>query len=194
MNKYQYSHVDPISEEHVVLVDTNNNVLGIAPKATVHTMETPLHRAFSCFLFNEQGELLLQQRSHKKKTWPLVWSNTCCGHPALYESNEDAVVRRLSFELGITGVVPVLMLPDFQYRAERFGVVEHEICPVFVGQYTGTPQFNPDEVEFVRWIDWHAFQQEIKDEPGKYSEWCEWEVELLAALPDFQSWYEGLSN
>lgn len=192
MNKYQYTHVDPISEEHVVLVDTDNNVLGVAPKATVHTMDTPLHRAFSSFLFNSKGELLLQQRSSKKKTWPLVWSNTCCGHPALHELTEYAVVRRLAFELGITGVTPILMIDDFQYRAERMGVVEHEICPVYVGYYEGTPAFNPDEVESVRWIGWSEFQQEIQDQPGKYSEWCEWEVERLVASENFNNWYQSI--
>ena len=88
-------------EEHVVLVDENNVVLGTTPKATVHTDNTPLHRGFSVFLFNDKNELLLQQRSHLKKTWPLAWSNSCCGHPALNESNEDAVKRRVQFELGI---------------------------------------------------------------------------------------------
>jgi len=171
--------VQPISEEHVVLVDDNNNVIGVVPKATVHTIDTPLHRGFSCFLFNTKGELLLQQRSHKKKTWPLVWSNTCCGHPALDESGVDAVKRRLHVELGILGVEPVVVLPEYRYRAERFGVVEHELCPVFVGLFDGEPVINPDEVEAVRWVLWNDFLQEMKEKPGFYSDWCEEEAVLL---------------
>jgi len=171
--------VQPISEEHVVLVDDNNNVIGVVPKATVHTIDTPLHRGFSCFLFNTKGELLLQQRSHKKKTWPLVWSNTCCGHPALDEPGADAVKRRLHVELGILGVEPVVVLPEYRYRAERFGVVEHELCPVFAGLFDGEPVINPDEVEAVRWVLWNDFLQEMKEKPGFYSDWCEEEVVLL---------------
>ena len=184
--------VQPIEEEHVVLVDKNNHILGIAPKATVHTKDTPLHRAFSCFLFNHKGEVLLQQRSHKKKTWPLVWSNSCCGHPSLEETNSDAVKRRLLFELGITGVDPQEMLPTYSYRAERFGIVEHEICPVFVGYYDGDVLYNKEEVETIRWVPWHAFLEEMNQQPGVYSEWCEEESRLLQDLPLFRSFLENI--
>src|SRR5258708_6704908 len=88
-------------EEYVVLVDDHNNVLSTAPKLPTHNHNTPLHRGFSVFLFNTKGQLLLQQRSHTKKTWPLVWSNSICGHPLLDETPIDAAKRRLQFELGI---------------------------------------------------------------------------------------------
>ncbi|HEY4526002.1 MAG TPA: isopentenyl-diphosphate Delta-isomerase, partial [Candidatus Paceibacterota bacterium] len=91
-------------EEFVVLVDGDDNEIGTMPKALVHQAETPLHRAFSFFLFNSKGELLLQQRSSRKKTWPLVWSNSCCGHPLPGEERKDAVKRRLKDELGLTGI------------------------------------------------------------------------------------------
>tara|TARA_Y100001970_G_C14089770_1_gene779362 strand:- start:116 stop:697 length:582 start_codon:yes stop_codon:yes gene_type:complete len=184
--KCSAKYVEAIAEEHVVLVDDYNNVLGVTQKASVHTLHTPLHRGFSCFLFNKKGELLLQQRSHKKKTWPLVWSNTCCGHPALGESGEDAVRRRLSFELGIVGVDPVVVLPEYRYKAERFGVVEHELCPVFVGFFHGEPTINSNEVEAVRWVLWSDFLQEMKERPGWYSEWCEEEVLLLSQSSMFR--------
>jgi len=88
--------------ELVVLVDDADTEIGTMPKSEVHTLDTPLHRAFSLFLFRKSdGKLLLQQRSHAKKTWPLVWSNTCCGHPGPGEERIDAVARRLGRELGM---------------------------------------------------------------------------------------------
>ena len=94
-------------EEKVVLVDEENNVLGEMLKSEVHSDKTPLHRAFSVFLFDENNQLLLQQRSSKKKTWPLIWSNSCCGHPFLDETNETAIKRRCSDELGIQQVFDI---------------------------------------------------------------------------------------
>ena len=145
------------TQEHIVLVDKQNNVLGTAPKLATHNKNTPLHRAFSLFLFNSRGELLLQQRSSLKKTWPLVWSNSVCGHPMLNESNLEAVKRRLKFELGINIENVHETLPDFSYRAEKDGIVENELCPVFVGFTDQEPAINKGEVENVRWISWQNF-------------------------------------
>src|SRR5438067_12237108 len=88
-------------QEEVVLVNEQNEPVGTSEKLVTHNSQTPLHRGFSVFLFNTNGELLLQQRSSKKKTWPLVWSNSCCGHPQLNETSIDAAKRRLRHELGI---------------------------------------------------------------------------------------------
>ena len=120
--------------EQVVLVDQHNAVLGTMPKAQVHTLETPLHRGFSVFIFNQVGELLLQQRSFGKVTWPGFWSNSCCGHPALGESVADAIQRRVSVELGMQVHDLFEALPDFQYCCEYGGVVENEICPVWLAR------------------------------------------------------------
>ncbi len=176
--------------EHVVLVDKDNTVLGTAPKATVHTDTTPLHRAFSLFLFNENNELLLQQRALSKKTWPGIWSNSCCGHPQLGEENADAVSRRVREELGIRIPSEELecMLPDFWYRAELDGIVEHEICPVFVARFSAEPLINPDEVAATRWVSWDTFLDEIRTQPGRYSEWCEKEAVLLSESKEFTQW------
>lgn len=164
----------------MVLVDTANNVLGTIPKQLVHHANTPLHRAFSVFLFNKKGEILLQQRSHKKKTWPLVWSNSCCGHPLPNENTEDAVRRRVSFELGISEIKKLReLVPDFSYKAERDGIVEHELCPVWVGEIDDLVRPNLDEVEATCWMLWEDFVQEIGGHPEKYSEWCGWEVKEL---------------
>ncbi|NTW45427.1 MAG: isopentenyl-diphosphate Delta-isomerase [Candidatus Moranbacteria bacterium] len=168
-----------MSEELVVLVDENDAEIGTMPKSEVHGLETPLHRGFSCFLFRRSdGKLLLQQRSHVKKTWPLVWSNTCCGHPGPGEERIDAVVRRLDRELGMRAEGLRFAMP-YRYRFTREGVTENEICPVFVGFAATEPSPAPDEVEAARWVDWDEFLTEIREHPGTYSEWCEEEVLLL---------------
>lgn len=181
-------------EDYVVLVDKNNNVLGTAPKLATHNSNTPLHRAFSVFLFNSKGQLLLQQRSRKKKTWPLVWSNSCCGHPMLNESNIDAAKRRLNFELGIKIDKLFEILPDFSYKAEMNGIVENEICPVLIAFSDKKPLLNPSEVESVRWIKWQEFLREIEENPGTYSVWCEQEAKLLAKNEKFIKLYKKFTS
>ncbi len=181
-------------EDYIVLVDKNNNVLGTAPKLATHNSNTPLHRAFSVFLFNSKGQLLLQQRSRKKKTWPLVWSNSCCGHPMLNESNIDAAKRRLNFELGIKMDKLFEILPDFSYEAEMNGIVENEICPVLVAFSDQKPSLNPDEVENVRWIKWQEFLREIERKPNTYSVWCEQEAKLLSKNEDFIKLYRKFTS
>lgn len=174
------------NQEYVVLVDKQNKVLGTSPKLATHNKNTPLHRGFSLFLFNDKGQLLLQQRSKKKKTWPLVWSNSCCGHPRLNESNIDAAKRRLKFELELNTKNVCEIIPDFSYKAEKDGIVENEICPVLVGFDNSQPVINKDEVENVRWIKWNDFLDEIKKNKGKYSVWCEQEAKLLSKNKKFQ--------
>lgn len=175
--------------EEIVLVDKNNKVLGTAPKLSSHNQDTPLHRAFSLFLFNLKGELLLQRRSSKKKTWPLVWSNSCCGHPMLNESNIDAAKRRLKFELGIDLKDFYEILPDFSYKVERDSIIENEICPVIIAFTDKAPSINKDEVENVRRIKWNDFLMETKTKPGVYSAWCEQEATLLSKNKEFNKLY-----
>jgi len=176
--------------EEVVLVDKQNKVLGTAPKLATHNVNTPLHRGFSVFLFNSRGELLLQQRSHKKKTWPLVWSNSVCGHPMLNESNIDAAKRRLEFELGLDLDNVQEILPDFSYKAEMNGIVENELCPVMVDFTDEEPKPNSDEVEDVKWVNWQEFVDDVKNNPGKYSLWCEEETKLLEKDEEFLKLYK----
>ena len=174
--------------ELVVLVDEQNNVLGTMPKSEVHRAQTPLHRAFSLFLFNRKGELLLQQRSHLKKTWPLVWSNSCCGHPGLDEPTVDAARRRLADELG-TRAAFIEEVSPYRYKFVRYGVMENEICPILVGFTDELPTPNPEEVEAVRWTPWQVFLADITAHPGQYSEWCEEEAHILAKHPRFAELY-----
>jgi len=178
-----------LNQEHVVLVDKNNKVLRVSPKLETHNHNTPLHRGFSLFLFNKKGETLLQQRSDKKKTWPLVWSNSCCGHPRLNESNVDAAKRRLQFELGITHADIFEITSDFRYKIELDGIMENEICPVLIGFTNQEHRINKDEVEAVKWTPWLSFLTDLNNNPSKYSPWCILEVDLLKKNKNFLSLY-----
>ncbi len=165
--------------ELVVLCDDADRPIGTAEKERVHTANTPLHQAFSLFLFNPKGELLMQQRSHLKKTWPLEWSNSCCGHPLPGESRVQAVHRRVRAELGCDVLNLHLELPDYRYRAEKSGIVENEICPVFTGLISGELYPDPQEVEAVRWIDWAEFCRQVSEGSLAVSPWCIEETRLL---------------
>lgn len=187
--RYHYAFDDMI-----VMVDEGNRPIGTARKLPAHDGDTKRHRAFSVFLFNDKGELLLQQRALTKKTWPGVWSNSCCGHVMLHESVEHAARRRLKYELGLRAEKLQLVLPDFRYRAEKDGVVENEICPVFVGFTIKQPTPNPAEVNDVRWADWNEFVQEVNDPANGYSPWAVEEVGLLAKEPLFEEFLAGIKT
>jgi isopentenyl-diphosphate delta-isomerase len=186
----------PPCVELVVLVNERNEMLGTMPKSEVHQRETPLHRAFSSFVFRRgkragSPELLLQQRSSAKKTWPLLWSNTCCGHPGLEETTVDAARRRLRFELGLE-VRDLEEVAPYRYCFSRDGVMENEICPIVIGITDCEPRPRPDEVEATRWTDWLTFVRETEEHPERYSEWCVEEVAILKHLPRLQKLFEML--
>jgi isopentenyl-diphosphate delta-isomerase len=167
-------------DEMVVLVDDENNALATAKKSETHNSNTKLHRAFSLFLFNSKGELLLQRRALTKKTWPGVWSNSCCGHTMINEKTEDAASRRLSYELGIRGVDLKMALPHFRYWAEKDGVVENEICPVLIGFTDQIPEINPREVAEVKWVSWPQILQSVDNSEHELSPWAIEEIKLLS--------------
>jgi isopentenyl-diphosphate delta-isomerase type 1 len=181
-----------VSEEWVVLVDDDDRELGVARKAEVHHAATPLHRAFSLFLFDDRGQTLLQRRSLTKRTWPGIWSNACCGHPQPGESTIDAVRRRSREELGVDLLDLRVALPDFRYRAELAGVVENELCPVYVGRLDGQP-LRPAAVEVAatRWVGWSGFFGQL---PGEISPWCAEEAALLESSPEFRLWLSSESG
>ncbi|MEV0679586.1 isopentenyl-diphosphate Delta-isomerase [Actinosynnema sp. NPDC050436] len=171
--------------EQVVLLDESGTGIGVADKAHVHHEDTPLHLAFSSYLFSPDGRLLLTRRALHKKTWPGVWTNTCCGHPAPGEDVASAVARRLVDELGLADVRLDLVLPRFRYRAVMDnGVVENEMCPVFRGLLDRDPTPNPDEVDDVEWVPWAEFAPAVLAGVRPISPWCVRQVEELAALGD----------
>ena len=131
----------PLSEldenEQVVLVDDRGTPIGVADKATVHGAQTPRHLAFSCYGFRADGQLLVTRRAADKATFPAVWTNTACGHPAPGEAPADAAVRRMRYELGVDPTDLRMVLPDFSYRASDGTVEENELCPVLVARVDG---------------------------------------------------------
>jgi isopentenyl-diphosphate delta-isomerase len=170
------------SPEVVVLLDEDGRPVGTEPKATVHHTETPLHLAFSCYLFDGTGRLLLTQRALHKPTWPGAWTNSVCGHPAPGEPVEDAVRRRVRAEVGAAAEDVRLLLPAFRYRAVMpNGVVENEMCPVLVATTSGALAPDPDEVADTAWVDWATFRAEVLDGTRQVSPWC---VEQVQQLPE----------
>ncbi len=156
-------------EELVVLVDHADRQLGVDEKLAVHRSGA-LHRAFSAFVTNRSGQLLLQRRAATKYHSPRLWSNTCCGHPRPGESIEAAAHRRLREELGFD--CPLTESFSFAYRAELAdGLVEHEIDHVLVGQFDGEPVANPEEVEAWCWVDKAELAGEIAANPHRYTAW-----------------------
>ena len=172
-----------VTPELVVLLDEDGRAVGTADKAGVHHADTPLHLAFSCYLFDGEGNVLVTRRALHKRTFPGVWTNSCCGHPAPDEPLEDAVRRRVEQELGTTVSDLRLVLPRFRYRAEQEGVVENEMCPVFVGSASGAVTPDPDEVGEARWEPWEAFRAGVLDGSRAVSVWCREQVAQLPADP-----------
>lgn len=166
------------------MVDENNSVIGTIPKKDVHGERTPLHRAFSLFIFNKDGQLLLQQRSEKKKAWPLMWSNSCCGHPALNETNKGAAIRRSMDELGLS-VFSVEEISPYRYTFTKDGIMENEICPILIGFADGDVEINSDEVEDIAWVEFGDFLKDTQKNPDKYSPWCVEEVDILSKNKKF---------
>ena len=133
----------------------------------------------------------MQQRALSKKTWPGVWSNSCCGHVMLHERTEAAAKRRLKYELGLDGIDLRSALPEFRYRAEKDGIVENEICPVFVGFTEKQLTRNPEEVESTKWVDWDKFVASLDDPATDISPWAIEEVLELLASDIFNELYNS---
>ena len=169
--------------ESVVLLDEQGRAVGTADKAGVHHADTPLHLAFSIYIFVEHGAVLVTQRALDKKTFPGVWTNACCGHPAPDEPLTDAVRRRVHQELGLRIEGLRLLLPRFRYRAVMDGTSENEMCPVFVATTTDEVRLDPVEVAEARWEPWAEFRAGVLDGTRPISQWCREQVEQLPADP-----------
>ncbi|MGP4031116.1 isopentenyl-diphosphate Delta-isomerase [Pseudarthrobacter sp. 1C304] len=173
------------NEELVVLLDANDQPCGTAPKLEVHDRDTPLHLAFSCYVFDEKGRVLVTRRALTKATWPGVWTNSFCGHPAPGEEMADAIRRRGQWELGI-GVSGVEeRLPQFRYRAvDMNGIVENEFCPVFTAVTDDLVNPRPSEVCEYRWVPLAGLVAAAEAAPWAFSPWLVLQLkELGAALP-----------
>jgi isopentenyl-diphosphate delta-isomerase len=164
--------------EQVVLLDDSGTPIGVADKTTVHTETTALHLAFSCHVYNPAGELLVTRRALSKLTWPGVWTNSFCGHPAPGESQEAAIARRALYELGITVTDLELVIPDFRYRAvDASGIVENEICPVYRAITTDDVLPSPNEVSEFVWASPQAVRDAALAAPFAFSPWLGWQLE-----------------
>lgn len=156
-------------EEYVVLVNPENEVLGTMPKLEAHEKGV-LHRAFSVFIFNENGELMLQQRAACKYHSPLLWTNTCCSHQRIDEDNISAGRRRLQEEMGFTADLTELF--SFVYKAPfDNGLTEHELDFVLIGHFEDQPNINKEEVEHWKWITIEDLLQDIEKNPDDYTIW-----------------------
>ncbi len=162
----------PAKNEQVVLLNTLYQPIGLMDKSAVHSPHTPLHLAFSCYLLNSSGQVLLTRRALSKKAWPGVWTNSVCGHPLPEESFVSAITRRCDYELGLQVQNIEPMLSEFEYRAtDASGIVEHEFCPVFKASTLFSPRPNSDEVIDLQWVYPDRLFASIDATPGVFSPW-----------------------
>ena len=161
--------------EELILVDNDDNETGFLSKALAHDGGGTLHRAFSVFLFNEAGELLLQQRSGSKRLWPRYWSNSCCSHPRRGETMRVATRRRLRDELNVE--IELEYVYKFSYQAD-FGELgsEHELCHVYLGSVGGEVHANDHEIEDIRFLSPADLEAEFESTPDRFTPWflMEW--------------------
>lgn len=166
-----------VGAEALILVDETDREVGHASRSRCHEGSGLLHRAFSLFIFNDRGELLIQQRSAAKRLWPLYWSNSCCSHPRRAESMESAIHRRLHEELGLDCLLHFLF--KFQYQAQFDGAgAEHELCSVYIGRSSAPVRANREEIAAWRWVSPRALDGQMRDEGGeRFTPWfrLEWE-------------------
>ncbi|MHA7285446.1 isopentenyl-diphosphate Delta-isomerase [Arthrobacter sp. MDT3-44] len=166
--------------EVVVLLAEDGSPVGTHSKATVHTLDTPLHLAFSTHVFDDAGRILVTRRALGKKAWPGVWTNSFCGHPAPDEPFEDAVQRRAAQELGfrVADIRPAL--PEFRYRAvDASGIVENEICPVYTAVADGPVAPLPAEVMDYQWVGARDLVRAVTATPWAFSPWLTLQLPLL---------------
>ncbi|QNA93190.1 MULTISPECIES: isopentenyl-diphosphate Delta-isomerase [unclassified Microbacterium] len=169
--------------DDVTLLAEDGTAVGVLAKSEVHTTDTPLHLAFSCYVLDRDGRLLVTRRALSKLTWPGVWTNSFCGHPRPGEEMLDAVRRRAVDELGLRLDDVRLALPDYRYRAvDASGIVENEICPVHVAVVETEPTADPDEVSEWAWVEIPPFIEAVAAAPFAFSPWLVEQLPLLRRL------------
>ncbi len=158
-----------MTTDFVILVDENDKKIGLMPKIEAHKKGL-LHRAFSVFIFNDKNELMLQKRNRNKYHSPGLWTNTCCSHQKDGESNIDAGKRRLKEEMGFC--VDLNELDSFIYYVKfDNGLIEHELDHILIGEYNGSFNVNPEEVDEWKWLALDKIKDDIKTNPNNYTEW-----------------------
>lgn len=170
--------------EQVVLLDESDEPIGATAKREVHGSATPRHLAFSAYVFDDTDRLLVTRRALDKQAWAGVWTNSCCGHPGPGEPMDGAVRRRLREELGLVPTSIRLVLPDYSYVAvSPEGIVENELCPVFVCRVDAEPTLVRSEVIEYQWVPWSDFQSLSRSTPWALSPWA---VEQTALMRDIE--------
>jgi len=165
---------DDKGDDLLILVDSNDEQTGTLSKTECHVGEGLLHRAFSVFLFNEDGKVLIQQRSANKPLWPMIWANSCCSHPRDGESTEAAASRRIKEELNLS--CELTYLYKFQYQARWDNdKSEHELCWVFAGHFSGDFRIDKNEVNDWAFMTPEELTTAIADTPDIYSPWLKLE-------------------
>ncbi len=169
-------------EDELILVDENDHCIGSLAKQRAHEDGGVLHRAFSIFIFDREQRMLLQLRGENKYHFGGRWTNACCSHPRKGEELSAAAHRRLREEMGFD--VPLQEIFSFIYRAHdaRSGLTEHEFDHVFVGEYSGDPQPNRDEIDGWKWVSLAELRADIDAQPERYTVWfrlsvgrvCDW--------------------
>ena len=158
-----------MNEDNVILVDVHDKQIGLMPKLEAHKKGV-LHRAFSVFIFNNKGELMLQRRALSKYHSPGLWTNTCCSHQRDGESNILAAKRRLNEEMGF--VTELIEKTSFVYKANfDNGLTEHELDHIIVGKYNHSPVINSSEVDSWKWMSMEDIRNNINDQPHNYTAW-----------------------
>ncbi len=158
-----------MTEEQVILVNENDEPIGLMPKLEAHE-KAILHRAFSVFILNDKNEIMLQQRARQKYHSPLLWTNTCCSHQRDGETNIQAGNRRLFEEMGFRTELKELF--HFIYKAPfDNGLTEHELDHVMIGYYNENPTINPEEVEDWKWMKIEAVKEDMISHPSLYTVW-----------------------
>lgn len=162
-------------DESLIVVDEDDRVLGHRSKADVHAGDGVLHRAFSIFLFNGRGEVMLQQRSEQKPLWPHYWSNACCSHPRRGETVDEAAARRLTEELGIEAPLEYVYTFRYHARYDDRGA-EHEMCAVYLTRCDDPVHVNELEVAATRWVTPEDLDHALAEDPASYTPWLhlEW--------------------
>jgi len=164
--------------EPLILVDASDREIGNASKAACHDDHGILHRAFSLFVFNERGELLLQQRSPGKRLWPGYWSNSCCSHPRQGEDLREATQRRLQQELGLRCALRYLYKFEYQADYGQLGA-EHELCSIYMGRTSAPVRANRNEVAAWRYVSPAELDREMAEYPERFTPWLKLEWQRL---------------